>query len=415
MRLRTRSIPATVLAALLALAAGVLAPGVAAAGSGGGGTVRIGLEAPLSGDQSTIGKGMLNGAKLAAKQLNARQGIGGKQVEIVAIDDAADPPTGVTAANAAIAKGLDGVVGPYNSGVGAETLPLYISAGLVPIRLTSADATAGLGFTLQPMTSQIAPVAAQALTDWLKAQSVAIAYDPTALYTQSVSAALKQLLEQAGVTITAFEPIQPGAKSYTDEVQKLAATNPDVIYAATYFPEGGLIAKAVPRAREPTEVRRRLRVVRHRLHHDGRGQGGGIVPGRRRAIAERVRRLQALRGRVSQAVPQCTGHVEPLRVRLGQGARRRRGEGRRVRLGEADRRARPGQGVRGLDRVHHPHSRHREPGAGDGRAPRHDPEGDLPGRPQLGRGGRGGRLSEPAPRWAAGLLGRPGHRRASRM
>ncbi len=74
MRLRTRSIPATVLAALLALAAGVLAPGVAAAGSGGGGTVRIGLEAPLSGDQSTIGKGMLNGAKLAAKQLNAATG-----------------------------------------------------------------------------------------------------------------------------------------------------------------------------------------------------------------------------------------------------------------------------------------------------------------------------------------------------
>lgn len=244
MRLRTRYIPATVLAALVTLAASVLSPAVAGAGSSGGATVRIGLEAPLSGDQATIGKGMLKGAQLAAKQLSARQGIGGKQVEIVAIDDAADPPTGIDAAKAAI-EGLDGVVGPYNSGVGAETLPVYISAGLVPIRLTSADETAGLGFTLQPMTSQIAPVASQALTDWLKAKSVAIAYDPTALYTQSVSAALKQLLEQAGVTITAFEPIQPGAKSYTDVVEKLAATNPDVIYAATYFPEGGLIAKAV--------------------------------------------------------------------------------------------------------------------------------------------------------------------------
>jgi len=247
MRICTRYISATVLAALLALAASALGPAVAGAGagSGGGDTVRIGLEAPLSGDQATIGKGMLNGARLAAKQLNARQGIGGKQVEIVAIDDAADPATGVDAAKAAIAKGLAGVVGPYNSGVGAETLPLYIEAGLVPIRLTSADATAGLGFTLQPMTSQIAPVASGALTDWLKATSVAIAYDPTALYTESVSATLKQLLEQAGVTITAFEPVQPGAKSYTDVVQKLAATKPDVIYAATYFPEGGLIAKAV--------------------------------------------------------------------------------------------------------------------------------------------------------------------------
>ena len=37
--------------------------------------------------------------------------------------------------------------------------------------------------------------------------------------------------------------MQPGKKSYTDVVEKLAAGKPDVIYAAVYFPEGGLIAK----------------------------------------------------------------------------------------------------------------------------------------------------------------------------
>jgi ABC-type branched-subunit amino acid transport system substrate-binding protein len=207
--------------------------------------VRIGLEAPLSGDQKSIGVGMLDGAKLAASEINARGGLLGRKVEIVPIDDAADPATGEKAANAAIAEGLDGVVGPYNSGVGAKTLPLYLAAGVVPIRLTSADATAGLGFTLQPMTSQIAPVAADALTKWAQAKSVAIIYDQTALYTQSVSSQLETLLEQAGVTVTAYEPIDPGAKSYDDVVKKVAADNPDVIYAATYYPEGGLIAKAM--------------------------------------------------------------------------------------------------------------------------------------------------------------------------
>ncbi len=207
--------------------------------------VRIGLEAPLTGDQKSIGIGMLDGAKLAASEMNARGGLLGRKVEIVPIDDAADPATGEKAANAAIAEGLDGVVGPYNSGVGAKTLPLYLAAGVVPIRLTSADATAGLGFTLQPMTSQIAPVAADALTTWAQAKSVAIIYDQTALYTQSVSSQLKTLLEQDGVTITAFQAIDPGAKSYDDVVKTVAAGNPDVIYAATYYPEGGLIAKAM--------------------------------------------------------------------------------------------------------------------------------------------------------------------------
>ncbi len=129
--------------------------------------------------------------------------------------------------------------------MGAQTLPLYLAAGLTPIRLTSADSTAGLGYTLQPMTSQIAPVAADALESWLGATKVAIVYDSTALYTQTVATALQSRLQQDGVTITAFEPIQPGAKSYDDVVTKVAATGPDVIYAATYYPEGGLIAKAM--------------------------------------------------------------------------------------------------------------------------------------------------------------------------
>jgi branched-chain amino acid transport system substrate-binding protein len=233
------------IAAALALAGlGLLAAGCGGSSSDSGSdTFRVGLEAPLSGEQSTLGEGMLKGAEMAATQLNAGKGILGKQVEIVPIDDAADPATGVKAAKAAIAEGLDGIVGPYNSGVGVETLPLYIEAGLVPIRLTSDASTNGFGFTLQPMTYQIAPVASQALTGWLGAKSVAIAYDPTQNYTVSVSKALKKSLEEAGVTVTAYEKVQPGKKSYTGVVEKLAAGKPDVIYAAVYFPEGGLIAK----------------------------------------------------------------------------------------------------------------------------------------------------------------------------
>jgi branched-chain amino acid transport system substrate-binding protein len=206
-------------------------------------TFRVGLEAPLSGELSVLGKGMLDGAELAASRLNEGDGILGKQVEIVPIDDAGDPETGVEAARSAIADGLDGVVGPYNSGVGIETLPLYIDAGLVPIRLTSDTATNGLGFTLQPMTYQIAPVASEALTEWLGARSVAIAYDPTQNYTVSVSKALKESLEDADVTVTAYERVQPGRSSYAGVVEKLAADDPDAIYAAVYYPEGGLIAK----------------------------------------------------------------------------------------------------------------------------------------------------------------------------
>jgi branched-chain amino acid transport system substrate-binding protein len=243
---KTRLASAIALAGLALLAAGC---GGSSSSDETSGTFRVGLEAPLSGEQSVLGKGMLRGAELAATQLNAEDGILGKQVEVVPIDDAADPATGVKAAKAAIADGLDGVVGPYNSGVGVETLPLYLKAGLVPIRLTSDQSTNGLGFTLQPMTYQIAPVASRALTDWQGAKAVAIAYDPTQNYTVSVSKALKASLEEAGVTVSAYAKVQPGKQSYTDVVDKLAAGKPDVIYAAVYFPEGGLIAKEMHQAK----------------------------------------------------------------------------------------------------------------------------------------------------------------------
>ncbi len=234
--------------ALLVLGACALT--VAACGSSGGSdttsdTVRIGLEGPLSGDQKVTGVGMLNGAKLAADDLNAKGGIGGKQVEIVPIDDAADADTGVSAANAAVKNGLDGVIGPYNSGVGIKTLPIYEKAGLVPIRLTSDSDTNGMGFTLQPMDYQIAPVETKAMTDWLKARKVAMLYDPTQNYTTSTAEAVKKNLEQDGVKITAYNEVQPGEKSYESDVKKALDTDPDVVFSVVYFPEGGLIAKAM--------------------------------------------------------------------------------------------------------------------------------------------------------------------------
>jgi len=202
---------------------------------------RIGLEAPLSGDQSNLGEGMLQGAELAASEINDAGGLLGREVEIVPIDDAADPETGVKAAQDALGSGLDAVVGPYNSGVGLETLPIYIDSGLVPIRLTSDTATNGLGFTLQPMTSQIAPVAAEAMEEWIGADSVGIVYDDSTAYTKTIEKAVKRDLESAGVKVSTVA-IDPGKSDYSSEVGELADKGLDVIYLAVYFPEGAKLA-----------------------------------------------------------------------------------------------------------------------------------------------------------------------------
>lgn len=188
---------------------------------------------------------MLQGAQLAAEQLNDEGGLLGKEVEIIPINDEADPDAGVVAANEAIEAGLDGVVGPYNSGVGLETLPLYIKDGLVPIRLTSDNETDGKGFTLQPMTNQIAPVAGEAISKWLGAKDAAIVFDQTEAYTRNVASAVRSELQKSGVKVVAYEAIKPGAKNYDAEVKALGGTDAEVVYAAVYYPEGAKIAKAM--------------------------------------------------------------------------------------------------------------------------------------------------------------------------
>jgi branched-chain amino acid transport system substrate-binding protein len=207
--------------------------------------IRIGLAGPLTGAQSGVGRGMLNGARMAADELNALGGIDGRMITIVEIDDQADLDAGVSAATAAIAEGLSGVVGPYNSSVGARTLLLYIDAGLVPLRLTSADATAGLGFTLQPMTSQIAPVATIAIAEWAGASSVALIYDETEEYTVDASTAMSNAITAAGIRVTANVAITPGADSYADAVAEATAGGVDLVYVIAYYPEGGLVAQAM--------------------------------------------------------------------------------------------------------------------------------------------------------------------------
>ena len=173
---------------------------------------RIGLEAPLSGDLETLGQGMLNGAKLAADQINADGGLSGKDIEIVPIDDGGDPTVGVPAAKKAIADGLDGVVGPYNSGVGIKTLPLYKDAGLVPIRLTSDNDTDGLWLHLAADELPDRPGDLGCTRRLDRRPDGRDRLRPDSELHEEVSRAVRSDLESRGVKVTAFEQVQPGKK-----------------------------------------------------------------------------------------------------------------------------------------------------------------------------------------------------------
>jgi len=241
-------------AALLGLAV-LVSLVVVGAGSSSPKPLLIAVEGPQSGAQASNGQDQLRGVRLAVSRLNAHGGLwNGRKVVVFAADDKGQAGKAKPVARRVIAKGIHFVIGPYNSSVGLANLPLYRRQRVLPLWMTSEDKTGGLGATVQPMNSQIAPIEAR-YVEGLHAKHVAMLVDDTAngAFTKGMATRLRVKLQQAGATVTWIsvkETTAPGLPGtyYSDEVTQALASNPDLVYVSTYFPEGTRIAKALAKA-----------------------------------------------------------------------------------------------------------------------------------------------------------------------
>ena len=202
----------------------------------------IAVEAPLSGAQASNGQDMLRGVQLAVEEANRTGGVLGLPVVLVPADDGADPTRALTVAGSIKAAGAVAVIGPYNSSVGLLNLRQYINDRIVPVHLTSSDDTSGLGVTLQPKNSQISPPEIAYITG-LRPTTVVMLVDPSA-YTASMASRMEAGLVARGITAIRIG-ITAGQADYGAVVRQALDLQPQVIYSSTYFPEGGLIAKAL--------------------------------------------------------------------------------------------------------------------------------------------------------------------------
>ena len=112
-------------------------------------TIRIGVAQPLSGPLAALGQDLLNGVKLAVAELN--QGgymVDGKRVtlEVVPVDDKADAATGKAVAKQLVDAGVVAVIGHLNSGVSIEAAPVYATAGLAQLAISTNPRFTQLGF-----------------------------------------------------------------------------------------------------------------------------------------------------------------------------------------------------------------------------------------------------------------------------
>lgn len=100
--------------------------------------IRLGFLGGLSGSMAIVGIGAHDGALLAIEQINRAGGIGGRQVELVAEDDAQDPQRALVALHALQQAGVEAVIGPTTTAMAERVV---VPAGEARMLLLSPTVT----------------------------------------------------------------------------------------------------------------------------------------------------------------------------------------------------------------------------------------------------------------------------------
>jgi len=211
-------------------------------------TIKIGVQAPLTGDWAYEGQGILNAVNLLAEQVNSSGGLlGGRQVEVISADDKSDAKEAALAAQKLINSNVIAVIGSYASTLTEAAQGLYDEKGIVQITPSStATRLSEHGykrfFRTCFLDDRQGLFAAKFIVETLGCKKVAVVHDNTT-YAKGLADWTKKYLEDEGATVVFFDAVTPGERDYTAILTRLKAAAPEAWYYTGYYPEAALLVR----------------------------------------------------------------------------------------------------------------------------------------------------------------------------
>ncbi len=203
-------------------------------GGSGGSTYKVGYIGPLSGALAPIGTSQLKALEVAAAAINADGGVAGRDVEIVAEDDANDPAKGIAAARSLQSDGVVAIVGPPVSSVLEAVLPTTSRADISILTLGATPETLDPAQRTLFQIEQTSSSDAQPMVDFalalLESSDVKVAAAP--IDTPAGLAwgeNVKELASTRGFELLSTTPVPVGASDITPQAQKILSGSPDVV------------------------------------------------------------------------------------------------------------------------------------------------------------------------------------------
>lgn len=212
------------------------------------GEIKIGVFLSLSGKNADFGKTTKNGIDLAVEEINASGGIGGKKIVLVSKDTRSKPEEAQTVAKAlATADKVAVAIGSVESGQSIKAAPVFQEAGIpmVSPSSTNPDVTkqGDRIFRVCYLDDfQGQACAAFAFKD-LGFKKAAIIFAQDDDYSKGLAEFFRSSFKALGGTIVEDVAFQGEVSEFKDQVSKIAAANPEVIFAPVYYGSIGLIAR----------------------------------------------------------------------------------------------------------------------------------------------------------------------------
>jgi branched-chain amino acid transport system substrate-binding protein len=210
--------------------------------------VRVGALMSLTGDTAQYGLSSLNGARMAVEEANASGGVAGRRVELIPEDTRSD----AAATDAAVRRlareyGVHALVGEMVSSRALAAARAAQSEGVPMLTpsATSPEVTSPGRFVFRSCYTdafQGAAIARFAAVT-LGARRAALLVAARQSYSQELAEFIRDAFVRFGGEVVSVQEYTEGASDFTEQLDMLRASKPDVVFVPGYYLEAGLLAR----------------------------------------------------------------------------------------------------------------------------------------------------------------------------
>ena len=207
------------------------------------GKIRIGVSLPLTGRfATTYGYiPMQQGFELALKEINASL-LNDAKITFIIKDDRGTVEGAVEAFNKLIHQGgVPAILGPGLSSQAQEVFPIAQQNGVVVFSPTSgASGLSVLGdfvFRAALTTDVLIPSGIKATQSKLGYQQVVTIYDESDFYSIDSDRVSRAAFADNGIEVLTTETFQSGETDFSDQLTRIKASNPDVVFISALSPD----------------------------------------------------------------------------------------------------------------------------------------------------------------------------------